>query len=528
MRIVALVLCMSMTTALAADTHARANGFPVRVHHPITTTSAAAQAAFDEGLLLIYSYARLPARRSFERAAKADPKSAMAYWGIALSRGSNINVEVDPASERAASTALQRAEMLSSGASVDERAYIAALSKRYSADSKTKLTDLAKAYNAAMAQLVKAFPDDLDAATLYAESGMELHPWQLYSVSGRPAVGTQTIVDTLESVLRRDPGHVGANHYYLHAVEASLTPERALPSAERLNKMDFEPAAAHLVHMPAHIVMRTGFYDAAVRSNEHATAHDTAYLSTNSKTDPEASGYYDHNLAFLNSAYSMEGNYAGAIAAARRMERQNAVVPELFTLARFQQWHDLIMYPKPKPDKNEPLRIAIWHYCRGMAHAAMREHQLAAGELEAVRAQNVRLKVEPLPGNYNGSNSILRLAEHVLSAKIAQSRGDQTSSEGLLAQAVRDQDALLYIEPPDWYFPVREALGTSLFKKRKFVEAAAVFRNDLRRNPRNPRSLYGLLQSIDAQSLGSDRQWVVHELQAATAHSDVPMQMPSL
>ena len=303
-----LVICVLATVANADGMQMPAGVAPARQHHAVSTTNAQAQAYFDQGLTLLYAFNRAAARHAFERAAAADPRLAMAQWGIAASYGSNINVPIDEAGERSAIAAVQRAQQLSAGADELDRAWIGALATRYTSAAKPDFAALDHAYARAMANLSAKYPDDLDAATLYAESLMDLRPWALYTPAGQPVQDTATIVATLESVMRRDPGHIGANHFYIHATEASTTPERGLIAATRLSSMNFEPAAAHLVHMPAHTYMRTGAYESGVMSNEHATQHDRAYLANNE--DREASGYYQHNLTMLADAYSMLGNYA--------------------------------------------------------------------------------------------------------------------------------------------------------------------------------------------------------------------------
>ena len=246
------------------------------LHHPVSTSNAEAQRFFDQGLALVYAFNHAEAVRSFRRAAELDSRMAMAYWGIAYALGPNINLDVDPEHEKAAYETAQRALSLAVKAPENERAYIEALAKRYSIDPKADLKKLAVDYKNAMGELVKKYPDDLDAATLYAESAMDLRPWQLWSPGGKPADGTEEIVAVLESILRRDPNHPGAIHYYIHAVEASPNPERALAYAPRLGKL--MPAAGHLVHMPAHVYERTGDYAAAAQSNVDAAAADEAYI----------------------------------------------------------------------------------------------------------------------------------------------------------------------------------------------------------------------------------------------------------
>lgn len=489
-------------------------------HHPIAAANEHAQVAFDRGLTLLYAFERLAARRAFEDAAKADPKCAMAQWGIAMSLGSNINVPIDAAGEQQAYAAIARALELAPNANELDRAWIEAASTRYTNAAIPDYARLARNYKHAMALLVERYPDDLDAATLYAESMMDLKPWALYTPAGDPVGGTQQILSVLESVMRRDPSHIGANHFYIHAVEASRAPQRALIAATRLGAMSFEPAAAHLVHMPAHIYMRTGDFATAVMTNEHATAHDRAYMAM-AREDREASFYYDHNLTMLAAGYSMEGNYAGAERVARRLKAEGAVVPALFVPLRFQRWDEILAMPKPTAaPSTEPLRLAFWHFSRGVAFAAEGKIDGAARELEVVKGADVALHYPASPGNYNSSASLMRLAQDDLSARIAQLRGNPNVAIVALRRAVAAQDALIYIEPPDWYFPEREALGGALLINGQAFRALEVFRADLNRNPRNPRSLFGLSQALERLGRTVDAQLVRNQFQTGWTQAD--------
>jgi tetratricopeptide (TPR) repeat protein len=314
------------------------------VHHPIQTTSPEAQKYFDQGLTLVYAFNHDEAVRSFTRAAELDPASPMPQWGIALALGPNINQDVDPDREKAAYEAVQRALKLADRAADNERAYVAALGKRYSNDSKADLKALAVQYKDAMRALVDRYPDDLDAATLYAESLMDLHPWQLWAATGAPTEGTLDIVRTLESVLARDPKHVGANHYYIHATEASLTPERALDSAKRLETL--VPAAGHLVHMPAHTYMRTGNYAGAVKANATAAEVDRKYIAEAGPNGFYPTMYYNHNLDFLASAAMMTGQFARATQAADELVKN--VTPILADMPMAEPFGAKKLYVRPR------------------------------------------------------------------------------------------------------------------------------------------------------------------------------------
>jgi hypothetical protein len=495
-------------------------------HHPVTTSNAQAQAAFDEGLTLLFAFNRLAARHAFERAAAADPKLAMAFWGVAQSYGPNVNEPIDEAGEKAAVDALTKARSLAGGASENENAYVAALGVRYSAAPHPNFSALARAYERAMSELAHRFPDDLDAATLFAESEMDLHAWQWFSPVGQPAEGSNEIIATLESVLARDPMHIGANHFYIHATEESLHPERALLSAERLGTFSFEPAAAHLVHMPAHTYMRSGYYDLAVSSNVHATEHDRTYLA--GEPDREASSYYGHNLLFLASAYQMEGNFAGASDAAAMLSDQGAVIPQLFAFCRFSRWHDILERAAPKPSDDEPMRIAVWHYARGLAFAGLNDVSNAQKERQILSELDRGLGVQSVVGWYNGSKAILGIALDVLDAKIALARSKPAAAVPLLTRAVKSQDGLLYIEPPDWYYPIRESLGAAQLRAGDAKDAERTFRDDLLRNPRSGRSLFGLAESLKVQGDATDAAWAQRQFDAAWRNADTQLSIENL
>src|SRR5580692_9963946 len=306
-----------LTLVLGSALQASAEQRPVTLmsglgdwHHPVSTKNKEAQEFFDQGLRLIYAFNHDEAARSFHKAAELDSSLAIAYWGVAEAVGPNYN---DPASEdrfKEAHAAIQKAVDLSANASGNEKAYIAAMAKRFPEDPKADLRKAAEEYHDAMREVVKNYPDDSDAATLFAESGMTLHPWGLWHVDGTPEAGTEEIVATLESVIRRDPNHLGAIHYYIHAVEASPNPERALAGANKLASL--APNAGHIVHMPAHVYIRTGDYDAAVRTNEQAASVDRAYIKASGAQGIYPMMYYSHNLHFIAMCSSMNGNYAEA------------------------------------------------------------------------------------------------------------------------------------------------------------------------------------------------------------------------
>jgi len=494
-------------------------------HHPVSTKNAQAQMFFDQGLRLIYAFNHEEAAHAFEEAAKLDPQLAMAYWGIAEAVGPNYN---DPASDERfmeAHKQVQKAVELSAKATASEQAYIAALAIRFPADTKANRKQAAEQYRDAMRKVSQDYPEDLDAATLFAESAMNLRPWELWNHDATPAEGTEEIVATLESVLKRDPNHVGAIHYYIHAVEASSTPERALAAANRLAAL--APEAGHLVHMPAHVYIRTGDYQAGVTTNQKAAAADEAYMKSGGGTAMYPVLYYSHNLHFIAACASMNGNYAEASAAAARlMAHVGPHVKELPPLdafaiipmavdVRFHKWATILASPQPPAERKNS--NGYWHFARGMALAATGKVREAEAEYKQVMAMRDTISPDeifamPVP---NKTRNIFTIAVDVLGAKIALAKKDNTGAIDQLRAAVEVQDSLRYSEPPDWFFPVREMLGGVLLAGGDATGAEKVFREDLQRNPRNPRSLFGLSQALKTQGHEHDAWFVQQEFQAS-------------
>jgi tetratricopeptide (TPR) repeat protein len=504
------------------------------LHHPVSTSNPEAQEFFDQGLRLIYDFNHDEAARSFQRAAELDPKLAIAYWGIAEAVGPNYN---DPASEdrfKQAHEAIQKAVDLSANASPAEQAYIQAMAKRFPADPKADLKKAAENYHDAMREVVKKYPDDLDAATLFAESGMNLHPWGLWHVDGTPEAGTEEIVVTLESVIRRDPNHLGAIHYYIHATEASPNPQRALAYADKLAAM--APNAGHIVHMPAHVYIRTGDYEAAVKTNEEAAAVDRAYIKATGAQGIYPMMYYSHNLHFIAMCASMNGNYAEAkknadllVANVSPHLKEMPPLEGFMTIAmavdvRFHQWDAILAMSRPDPDLK--ITTGFWHFARGMALAGTGKLNEAEAEYKIVAEaeQNTPPDVVFAAPINNKAKDILKISEDVLGAKIATARKDYAQAMLLLTAAVAIQDTLKYGEPPDWFFPVRESLGGVLLINGDAAGAEKIFRADLERNPRNPRSLFGLQQALKAQNRNYDAGFVEAQFRDSWKGGDVKVE----
>jgi pimeloyl-ACP methyl ester carboxylesterase len=505
------------------------------VNHRVSTSNITAQKFFNQGLAYMYAFNHEEAVRSFKRASELDPQLAMAYWGTALALGSNYNLQADAPQLKEAYVNVQKALALSGKASEHERAYIEALAKRYSSDPQADRQKLALDYKSAMGEVVKRYPDDLDAATLYAESMMNLRPWKLWTPDGKPAEGTEEIIAVLEGVLRRDPNHIGANHYYIHAVEASPSPERALPSAARLAKL--APNAGHLVHMPSHIYIRTGDYNEAAQANADAIAVDREYISKRGSRGVYPMMYYNHNIHFLASANAMKGRFVDAIKAARELEANvkphAKMMPmlEMFTpyamvtLVRFKQWDEVLK--TPKPDSELKITTAFWHFARGMAYAGTNRIADASAEFKAFQSVAATVPADAGFGN-SAARDVLKVAEQMLAGKIAFAQGDKKAAIELLKKAVEAEDSVSYNEPPDWDLPVRELLGGVLLVYGDYVEAEKVFRAELAKHQRNGRALFGLSESLKRQGRDSAAQMVQREFEKAWGTADTKLSIESL
>lgn len=498
------------------------------LHHPITTTSEQAQQYFDQGLRWLYAFNHEEAIRSFEEAVRRDSTAAMAYWGIALALGPNINAPMAKADERRAWAALQQARARAGHASPAEQRYIEALSARYSVKGGSRAA-LDKAYAAAMRRLWQQSPDDPDAGTLFAEALMDLRPWDLWTADGRPHPGTEELVSTLETVLVRAPDHPGACHYYIHAVEASSKPERALACAERLPGL--MPGAGHLVHMPSHIYIRMGKYHEAAERNVHAVQVDQTYLLGREPAGDYADGYYAHNLHFLWASLVMEGRQAEAFKVAKELSRKITeaearkdtwkefyLPAPLFSLIRFGRWDDVLR--EPVPAKGLRFHEGIWRLGRGLAHAATGRIPSAEGE-HAVLAGLAKQFRRDRNQEDKTERTLLKIAERVLAGEIAARKKRYEDAITMLREGVKLEDTLPYMEPPFWPIPVRHYLGTVLLLAGQPGEAEQVYRADLRRNPANGWSVFGLMQSLRAQQKSSEADDAEQQFKSVWTHADV-------
>jgi len=506
------------------------------VHHPVSTKSADAQKFFDQGLALVYAFNHDEAVRSFKNAAVLDPDLAMAYWGIALALGPNINLPIDADHEKAAYEAIQKAQALSVRAPEQEQAYIKALSNRYSSDPKADLRKLDVEYKNAMQELVRQYPDDPDAATLYAESAMDLRSWMLWNRDGTPAEGTQEIMDVLESVLRRNPNHLGANHYYIHIVEASPHPEWALPSADRLRAL--APFAGHLVHMPAHVYSRTGFYEEAAVVNEVAVAADRAYIQLRGDQGFYPLGYYSHNLHFLAVMRAFQGRFSDARKAADELAAhvgphvkeipllEGFMPHSLLIMVRFERWDDILTYPPPQ--EAMVMTRCFRHFARAIAYTSIGKLDLADSERKAFLEERKHLAADAMYSPVNSAESILSIASLMLDARIAEKTGDYKLGVEFLKKAIAAEDALNYNEPPEWYIPTREALGGLLVRTRNYAEAEGAFRAELARHPRSGRALFGLYESLKGLGKDYEAEFVYKEFSKAWQYADTKLRVEDL
>ena len=475
----------------------------------ISSRSELAQRYFSQGLVLGYGFNHAEALRSYKEAFHQDPSCGICAWGEAYVLGPNINKQMDDADVPAAFEAVQRALALSDTASPVEQALIHALSKRYAPQPVADRAELDLAYAVAMREVARDFPDHPDVQTLFAEALMDTMPWDYYVDPETPKPAAVEVIGVLESVMTGNPEHPGALHLYVHIVEPSNTPGRAELAADRLGTLS--PGAGHLVHMPSHIYLRIGRYHDASSANEKAAAADESYITQCRAQGFYPAVYYPHNVHFLYASSAFEGRSAVSIAAATKLSAaMNAdVIAEvpvaeefapmsLYALARFSRWKQLAEEPKP----DESLRYAngVWHFVRGLGHAAEGRLAMARAELETVRAIAGE---EALKDFYFSSGStpaqLLSIGAAVLSARIASEEAQWTAAIEELETAVAMQDALPYTEPPPWYFPTREALGEALLASGRAAEAEAVYLEQLEHTPRNGWSLHGLGRSLRAQ-----------------------------
>lgn len=498
---------------------------------PVSTKSKKAQLFVNQGMNLAYAFNHAESGRAFREAARLDPGCAMAYWGQALVLGGNINAAMNPDDEPKALELAQKAVSLKAKATAREQALIEAVAQRYSGKKEDRAAR-DKAYADAMRGVHKRFPNDLDIATMFAESLMDLRPWGYWAPDGSPNEHTNELVATLEAVLAKDEDHPGANHLYIHAVEATNDPERAEPAADRLAEL--MPGAGHMVHMPGHIYVRVGRYADAASANQKAIAVDEDYISQCRAQGLYPMAYYPHNLHFLWWAASFDGRRELAVAAARKTASQVkddalAALPLLagfkvvpyYALTRFGMWDEMLAEPEPT-GKNVFLD-ATWHYARGLALAGKDRLEEADAELAKVQAALPDPALDAPLFSPNLGRSILSIAPDVLGATLAAKRKDYDKAVALLDRAVRLEDSLVYTEPAEWHFPPRHLLGAVLLQAGRPREAAVVYWDDLKRYPENGWALRGLAEALRAQGKTDEAAAVDARFKKAWARSDVTL-----
>jgi len=480
---------------------------------PVTTEDPRAQGYFDQGLRLAYAFNHAEARRAFRAAQRLDPDCALCYWGEALVLGPNINTPMADGALAPALAAMARAQAAAGGATAREQALIAALAARYRDEPAATRTALDAAYADAMAEVAARYAGDDDIQVLYAESLMDLQPWDYWTNAGSAPKGqTAEILALLEGVLARNPDHPGAIHYYIHMVEASDRPERALAPAERLPAA--MPGAGHLVHMPFHVLYRVGAYREALAANRAAVAADEAYIAAAAPEGIYLQAYYPHNVHSLMASAQMAGEAATAIAAARKLVEvvddaaaraipwvQPIKAAPYFAHAQFSDPATILEIPDPGDAL--PYAKAMWHYARGVAAAAKGDAPAARTEARAIERLAVQADFSALVAGGVPAPDLLDLARQVVLARAAQAEGDLVTARAALEAAVAIEDRLAYTEPPFWYYPVRQTLGAVLLAMGKAREAEEVFVQALLRVPNNGWALYGLALAYDR--LGDDR-----------------------
>ena len=527
------IFCVLLTISASFLGAAEINERPVALYkglgswsHSISTQNPEAQKFFDQGLTLAYSFNRYEALRSFRRASELDRSAAMAFWGMALAQGPYINMDGDPSFNLQGACAAVDAGLKITTSPPIEKAYLKAASSwcpEFRPD----------AYVEAARQLAAEYPDDLDAQTLYADSLLTRARWRWYKADGSPAPGVADAETVLQDVMRRWPQHPGANHLYIHAVESSRSPERAIASAQRL--MGIVPWAGHMVHMPGHIWLILGDWETAASVNERAASVDREYFKLTQVSEGTYEPYYLHNLHFIMYARSMQGRKIEALQAAEQLAASSGAMMgampgmadafralPIFTYARFGEWDAILKMPQP--DEAMPATRSAWSYARTLAMAARDDDTGAKREQQSFERRRTSIPADA-PWGQNKAQDVMHLASEVLAARLS---GNLNEACERWRNAVELQDRLVYDEPPAWYYPVRESEGACLLRAGRATEATRVFREGLRRSPRNGRMLFGLVESLKAQRKFSEAALVKREFDAAWTRADVRLRIEDL
>ncbi len=531
------LVCATLILGASSSARATAQDVPLYddlgdYHYAVSTSVPLAQEYFDQGLRLYYAFNHAEAIRAFREAQRLDPTCAMCWWGEAIAWGPNINLPMDSASGVAAHAALQGAVSLQRHASAKERALIDALATRYVAVPPADRAHLDQAYAEAMADVARRYSTDLEVATLYAESLMDLRPWDYWTAAGEPQPGIADALSRLEYVLERERNHPGACHFFIHAVE-KVYPERAVPCAERLAAL--MPGAGHIVHMPGHIYIRVGRYLEAVEANTHAVHADETYIQDQQPgVGMYTAGYYPHNYDFMAFAAMMIGRGEMALSAAKNVTSllpeelfgapgmdflQHWSVRPLQIAVRFSRWDEVLATPEPR--ESFPHARAVWHYARGRAFAAQGDLRAAEQELASLRTVSEDPRLAGLRMEFNASTDLVGIAERVLTGWVAAAAGRWSEAVDAMQEAVLREDALLYGEPPEWSVPTRQDLGALLLAADRPAEAEKVFEDDLAHFPQNGWSLRGLQLALSAQGRHAEADATGQEFRRVWATADV-------
>jgi len=505
------------------------------LHFPVTTHSDLAQKYFDQGVILAYGFNHEEAFRSFEEVARLDSNCAMAYWGMAYVLGPNINLPMDAGVVHTAYEAIQKAISLLDDESKKEKDFVMALSERYSAEAMEDRTPLDQAYSDAMRNLSAKYPDDLDAATMFAESIMDLHPWDYWLKDGTAQPWTPELLSVLESIIEKNPEHHGANHLYIHAVEASKNPHRGLASADRLRFL--APGAGHLVHMPAHIYIRTGRYHEGSLANIRAVKSDEEYINQCNQQGFYPLSYYPHNYHFLWATATLEGDSKTAIDAALKTSQKPpdslmsvcgyetlqhfAAIP-LYAYVTFGKWNDILKYEKPKQDR--PYIVAVWYYARAMAFIAT--NNLAEAENEIISLDSFRNNEaidNLLIWGFNSAGLLVDIASETAKGELEAKKKNYSEAIAHLKKAVEFEYTLMYDEPPTWFYPCRQNLGAVLIEAGKYAEAEKVYRENLTEISDNGWGLFGLHQALLKQGKTEEAAEVKNRFIEAWKYADITL-----
>jgi len=499
----------------------------------VTTDNAESQYFFDQGFRLWVGFNHSEAMRSFKEAIRLDPDNAMAYWGWALSLGRNLNLPMLVNSKEQANYAIGMAISLKDKVSEREADYIDALAARYSTDLSIPNEVLDEAYVVAMEKLMNKYPDDPDASVLFAGAAMNAQPWDYWNLDGSTKGRTEQVIATLDKVLKKHPNHAAAMHYHIHISE-SMRPEIAEGSADNLAPQ--LPGAGHLIHMPSHIFMRVGRYQDAYDINIEAAKVDENYIAQCNAQGLYPLAYYPHNLHFLAWSSMYTGRSGESIAAAWKVKdrveagsRSNTWglnetfrSQPIFVMTRFGMWDELLKVEKPF--MRAQFMTGIWHYGRALAH--LHKGNMSEAEIEAASLSSLVDKMtEGQPGysNFEDAGGLLTIALQVVEGEMASKKGDYDKAVFHLSSAARMEDSLAYNEPPSWYFPTRHILGAILLDAGRPVEAEVVYWDDLKHNPENAYSLYGMYQALTAQKKDALAEEFMNRYNKMWANSDVKL-----